>query len=721
MGIESIGGGRPPSPTRYGDDHREPIRTETDRRSPDQIDRSNAAAAPRRPTTSPDARAGTHRASGQTPATATPSQAAVESIRARPLPRSDDLQSLAGSVGGAVFTSRVETFNDGRAQEARDALDRLAPSRDDYSGLNPATARAEYNDALATFNADPYVRELRRIESEASTARSSLPSYLVDSQRTVDARAMPEGDLRASLGALGVTLPSRPTTAQLEAGRELLGSIPQDLIGPMINQGMQVTFTTPVAGVGTPSILPARAGAGLIVEGETRLTDPVVGPGFAETQVLEMSLELRGQTNVSAGGTTQRTIYRWATRLEELVAGSSEIRDMVQSSPLLRNAVRGFPISFDYASYSGTRLSYEAVVTPQMGERIADGDLGAAPNPLDPLSMPAGTSLLLRGQNLVGSEFEAGYKLLNVSGSHNELEGMGFGVRRGEGDIVEIVSGPVSTIENDFMLGLGRGPVRAGVGADRSFESRDLRVAQLDLSTDEGQAAYQAFISSGRIPSWNPPGVLASGEQTVVDIEHVAYAGIELGPLSARLEGPSSQYEVVETSWQDGRVEQTTTYRLGDVTSEVSFPRDSGGRPLSDQTTWRLMVPNTHPALASYLNDAFSAGDASVQYDGEQHVQYTFTSRELLELRDQARASVKSLVDQGGVENGEDYLAALDAGRISVLPGDRTLDIARAKTAEEVFLALESHPDFVPEDLLALSLDTQQPVPGRLEVRDADQ
>lgn len=110
------------------------------------------------------------------PSQVTTPREAVQAIRAQPLPRMDDLSGLPPHAQDLMYAERVNAYNDQRAAAARDALQRLAPERDDYSSLNPATANAEYHQALTDFNADPDVAELRRIESEATTQRSVLPS-----------------------------------------------------------------------------------------------------------------------------------------------------------------------------------------------------------------------------------------------------------------------------------------------------------------------------------------------------------------------------------------------------------------------------------------------------------------------------------------------------------------------------------------------------------------
>jgi hypothetical protein len=643
------------------------------------------------------------------------SQQAVQAIHDTPLPRSDDLNGLSGAVASAVYQDRVQDFNDHRRDAAQQALDELRPDRSDYAGLNGATANAEYQDALALFNADPYVDELQRIEVEATGERDSVPAYMRTPEPTVNVTGMAVPQMRGALAALGVDLPENATPAQVAAGFELLASVPQTLMGAVINPGMQVSFTTPVAGLGTPGFIPVGASANVVVEGEVTLSDPQVGIGFAQTQRLEMAVELRGETSAGTQTTTQRRLYVWASRLERLVQGSDEIRRMVESSPLLKNAVQALPISLSASEYVGGRLTYDAVVTPEQADRIDKGDLTATPNPLNPLDMPTGTSVMITGQDLTGNTLEFGYKLMRIGSDHTELEGMGFGVRRGEGDLVEVFSGPVSSVENELFLGLGRGSFSAGVTLGTSYESQQLSVARIDLSTEEGRAAYQGFITSGQVPDWNPPGVLRAGDQDVYSSESEAYLGVNAGPLSVGVGGTNSEFNITETTWQDGSVEQTTTNTIWGATSEVSFPRDAQGAPVDAQTTWRLLVPNSHPALASYLNSAYHPDQAQREFDGEQHVQYTFSTEQLMSLRSMARDYVLKRDGDGGAEQ----MALIESGEVFAWWSDRAMGLATAKTPEEIFEVIESRPEEAAGDLMIMAYDMGAPVPGTIEFRDA--
>jgi hypothetical protein len=172
--------------------------------------------------------------------------------------------------------------------------------------------------------------------------------------------------------------------------------------------------------------------------------------------------------------TPLQKLYKWADRLGQLPDAA---RQMVDGSPILRHVAKGLPGTGSYSEFEGGRLSYEAVVTPGQGALLADGDMAGPLNPLDPLSMPSGTSVLMRGQALEGTKFELNYKAFTIGGTTTALSGLGFGVTRGEGSIVEVYSGPVETVENNAFFGLGRqGALAVGVGSDLSMETRQMQI-----------------------------------------------------------------------------------------------------------------------------------------------------------------------------------------------------------------------------------------------------
>ena len=179
-----------------------------------------------------------------------------------------------------VHAQRVGVFNATRAEAAQAALDRFAPQRSDYtdSGLNGATANHEYEQALTTYESSPYVAELRRVVTEAQAHPDRIPAYLTPGTTTGGtdvARFTPE-QVRGALELVGVQLPADASPELLDAGRALLGTMPDDMLGMLVNPGSQVSFTTG-AGVGTPNLVGPNVQYNVDVIGKVELEDWLKG------------------------------------------------------------------------------------------------------------------------------------------------------------------------------------------------------------------------------------------------------------------------------------------------------------------------------------------------------------------------------------------------------------------------------------------------------------
>lgn len=656
-------------------------------------------------------------ATAQTPAEA------VAAIHDLPLPTTADLpHGLPDDDKQSVYQARVETFNERRAAQAQAVLDRLAPQASDFDfgGLNGATRSLELRDAQTAFNNDPYVQQLHRIVAEATTNPTQIPAYLRNANSpTTDVTRLDIAQVRTALGVLGVDLPADASPAQVQAGYDILAAAPDGVLAWAINPGQQVSFQTPVAGVATLP-LPVRGSADISVVGEVDMSGVRTGMDFGQTQTFEMQVQMQAGATGAIGRTPLNRYYEWGTKLGLL---GPEAQRLVEGSPLLRNVVKGLPIpvSGSYSEFAGTRVTYEAVVTPEQGRQIADGNLSAAPNPLDPMSMPIGTGVLIRGQTLTGSHFEANYKLLHVTGTNTDLSGQGFGVRRVDANTFEIVAGDVNTVENDLFAGLGyRGIAAIGLSAENSLEDRSMSIARLDLRTEEGQAAYQAFMSGGQMPSWSPPGVVQAGTTQVMTYEHAASIGLEVGGFGWSAELNSSESNIISTRWADGTTEYTRSVQMGDNHyAEWTWRTDASGAEVPGSARYGVMLANYNSALASYLTDAYASNPGSStsygSFDGDQHVRLQFSEADLMQIRNDAREYLLRM--QG--ENGQVLLDQIAAGSAAATT---LLDkLATAKTPAEVYQLIGN--DFYQEEvatqLLSIYGELGRSAPGALTVRDA--
>lgn len=647
-----------------------------------------------------------------TVAGAATAQDAVAALHALPTPNHSDIAQLGlpDADRQSIVDSRNATYNATRADAAQQALDRLAPQRSDYDALPPATANMEFQQAQQAWAQNPYANELQRVVDEATASPTTIPAYLDGSDATADTAQFTPEQIRGALAAVGIDIPADATAETLQAGRDLLGTFPDSILATAINPGSQVSFAQGT-GASSTNLLGPSANYQLEAGAEISLSDVTTGVDFAQTQQFEASVTVQGGTGVELGKTTLQQVYGWADRLGQLPDAA---RQLVDSSPLLRQVVKGLPVSGSYSEFVGAQLSYDATVTSDQGAQLADGNLDGLPNPLDPLNMPPGTSVLMRGQTLVGSAFEANYKVFTIGGTTAELSGLGFGVSRGEGSIVEIYSGPVDTVENASFFGLGRqGLAAIGFGSELSMETREMQIARLDLSTAEGQAAYQAFISGGTIPDWAPPGVQQSGTTEVFSHAYARTAGIELGGLSVGVSSESNG-TITQTSWADGSIDYTNTYTSANgITSEVTSSLNADGTVNHDDASWRIVYADIDPASANYIESAYDPSQANDFADSNQHVQLEMTSAELMQLRDLARNYVDTQMDPGVLE-------ALDSGVQSPNPLSPEQAMAIAQTPDEVFAALtnSNHGTAYAEALLAISFNADS-MPGSVRIATA--
>jgi hypothetical protein len=525
---------------------------------------------------------------------------------------------------------------------------------------------------------------------------------------------------RRLLAQVGVEVPrDMPPESVFRSLNVLLEGVPQQAVAAAVTQGAEVRYGAQ-AGVTVPPFMPVNYSYNIGVEGRVGLSDVQTGPGLEQSQTFRATMQVQQDDRFAVEKTLLNRLYRLPEYAEYLPQGARDLlqspafqnaRDRIESNPALRTIARGMPFSFEHVQSEGTRLSYEATVPPEVGRRIAAGDTTALPNPMDPLSMPAGSGVLIRGQDFQGSSTAAGFKVFMAGGSDTQLQGGGFSVRRLEGSMVEIATGPMGTVENSFYLGLGRASsASVRLEAENSLEQRQLSVARLDLATTEGQTAYRQFLESGRVPDAPGPGIPQAGYRTELSIEQTQRLGLYVGSGSIGFDNSTRQQATVSNL--GGREEIRFEYnREGQVSTDSRFPLGADGRPDFSQGQYRMTLPNVGPNEAGALRGGFGGTPGRRGLDDSQAVELTMDSAQLMQLRERTREYLAAR--PGGAET----LADLDARRIGA--GSLMEQIAGARNAHEVFGAMQTNPNQVVPALQRLSVGMPQergPLPGSLSI-----
>lgn len=407
--------------------------------------------------------------------------------------------------------------------------------------------------------------------------------------------------------------------------------LPESLVSKLFNGGMEIEWTGAV-GVGTPSVIPIGASANRQVTLTTSLSDPATGRDFIETQAVGFDYEYTGSGGLRAGGT-------WANKLAKHAEKVPAFKRFLERKPRVGSLHKAFkkklPVSVSYSRFAGTKLSYEAVVTPEMGAKIDGGTL-ALPDPYDPISMPTGTSVVLKGSLIEGSELRTRYKLLNVDSRKTTLNGMAFGVTRLDGHRIAVYSGPTRGVIMESFLGIGRS-VRVGFGLEGEVESMNLRYAEIDLDIQAGRDAYEKFVFGGSVPS-STHGV-RSASQVVTSVSLRNSIEFHVGSWIADWGGADNSATLTSSKFDDGARKIYLVGDYGDRVVEVDYRIDSAGNVDRANSRYFFVYQNVSGAGITHALESFGRKPRPIRRG---HVQIEVTGTELVKIQQKAKAYMDS-------------------------------------------------------------------------------
>jgi hypothetical protein len=602
-----------------------------------------------------------------------PPHQALDRIEALPRPTSAGIpRGLPPEDRQAIMDERNADYHRQRLAMAEAALKNpQAPRPEDFrgGGLNAATASHEYQEARAAHSA-----ALSELEARARDSRQALyPPKPLDAQQNL------------TLAALGVKLSKQPTPDELSAAHELLAQLPQELTSSLFNVGRELTLSKEVK---------LAPGTTATISGSTELSPERTGADFQELHKLTVELEVTSGLDLSKG-----QMKGWQKQGLELLERVDNL------SPAARNLIKAAkvagPVEFEYQRQAGGRLTVESKVTPEQARQIDEGKL-AVPNPFDPASMPTGTTMMIKGQALESTSIALGYKVFQTESGVTDLKGFGIGVEKLDGNVMRVTTGPVATVENEVFVGVGTGDFKVGLGGETTLEGTHMRTAEFDLNSPEGNRAYQEFLRTGAVPNSFTPGVTRAGQIDTMSIDSKGFAELKLGGFGKRWEFGSSEGERRTVTWDDGRVDESLYLRNNDRGLQIDRKFDSEGGLLPG-TEYKIIGTDTHPVCAGYAEVAFSNRDTNRTPKGEQDVQITMSTSDLLELRRRAQSFVSA--HPGGMPDLVDQLA-------------------KSEDADEVAMWLvrygvDGSMNAVFEDLVGLkaSTDHRAPLPGKFEMR----
>lgn len=315
----------------------------------------------------------------------------------------------------------------------------------------------------------------------------------------------------------------------------------------------------------------------------------------------------------------------------------------------------------------------------------------ASVNPFDPTTIPVGGSVTVDGSSFVDTSFEASFRYIGTQTKINDAAGVSYTVERVDENTVRVLAGPTETINAFNGVGLSVGDLSVMAGREDQLHGASMQTAEFDISTPEGQAAFEHFNATGQVAS-ETPGVANAATIERIDYSSQTQLRAQLGPVGVALGGAQNTGSVVKTTYPDGSFTVGTDLQYSDsVPLHVNQSFDAQGNEVVSERTYQFTIDTDRPSynwwqrnieghnegseesnMAYNLNVALTgdaSGDGPVQ--GGDKVTLTFSEEQMGAFLEQTRDAAATN------ESGMDTLALLTGGEDG-MPVNSNFDFAVA-------------------------------------------
>lgn len=343
-----------------------------------------------------------------------------------------------------------------------------------------------------------------------------------------------------------------------------------------------------------------------------------------------------------------------------------------EASITVSGGVKTPKAGLELAHSEGLKASY-SVAMPEAAAKTVDPK---TVNPLDPASMPTGTVVTLDGSRYSSNEFKATFQHLAVETKVTDSTGVSVAVEKTGDHTVRVTAGPTQAVEAYNGVGLDLGVASAKLGREDSLSGATLKTAEFDLSTEEGKAAYNDFLTTGTIPSNNGPGV--SGVATIekLDFSSQTTAGVSLGPIDLSFKGQKNTGSSVVTSLPDGTKSVSSDIDYGGNTP-LHLDRKYGADGKEILSERRYSITMSVDENSAQLVNAALTGDVGQADTGPvkagQTVTLTFTEDQMRSYMEQTQKTA----DAGFGHDQLDSLVKDYDGNFVNSPEDFAISLAR--------------------------------------------
>ncbi|HYH96246.1 hypothetical protein [Hyalangium sp.] len=427
-----------------------------------------------------------------------------------------------------------------------------------------------------------------------------------------------------------------------------------------------------------------------------KTTEAAMGPpGTSHTQTFEST------EGVGVGFKVETTTSPVVTKPEQ-DGPESKVKLQVKSSVYgyVGDEVGGKHLTLEGRLIQGISSTHEIELPLEDYNRwVSEGsDPNKLPNPYDPTSIPPGATVTLKDEHFGSSELSVAYRNIQAQTGNTHSRGTSMAIERQEPadpPTVKVTTGPTEAVQRTLGVGVGTDDFGVSLTGERTLESYNLQSATFDLSTDQGKAAYNQFLLTGKLPEQSGPGVADIQREYKMSYSEAVKAGLVVGDheFSLNLSNVEQEIKVTETATE--RTIEMGYFSTGDeglstVRSQSYYRDDNGEWVPSPGGSTQVAYSNLSAQDTARLQEIFTGTPGDPRAGGSYNAQFTLSDDQALMLAQRARKYSK---DNFGLGNGEAdvFIRELSEARTPE-EVQRAFNGARGNTASvEALLVLYGH------------------------------
>ncbi|MCY1044663.1 hypothetical protein OV208_25320 [Corallococcus sp. bb12-1] len=320
----------------------------------------------------------------------------------------------------------------------------------------------------------------------------------------------------------------------------------------------------------------------------------------------------------------------------------------------------------------GARGSYQVSLPTTAAAGITSAEQAAVQlSPFAPENLPVGTTIEMHGEAFMETGLSVTFKKIasvfdvTLNESVERAKGMSIAINKVDDETVRVTIGPTEMVARTNGLSIGVGDVEVGLSTTGRVDQQTARQVDFDISTPEGQAAYDRFMTTGELPG-NDAAKGTSNAATVQVVSGEVSTELTVGISFGENTPVSDGYTY--TNYDDGRKQFEYSGQIGPVTLDIA---GTVGDPSTQ--TYAATLAGVDPGSVDGLRQVFPAMTGT----GET-VTMSWTNAEAQQVQQIAR----------------DWIAAYQQGLPGFPAGDRAPDwvlpMANAATPEEAISVLMS-------------------------------